>query len=363
MPRKTLNREEAEQKLSALMGWVDSQLEAGHAPRTVDVVDRARESAEFAGLTADQVRARLRLHPSYLMTSTQQRDPARSRKYRSISVTSLGHLHGDICFFGLSHEYEMPPRYRSGALVLRDVLSRYAYAVPLRGSRTSSSMVSAFSEVLRQHGSKFDHKIQSISFDKERSVMSRQVQDFFAQNHIKFYFFEFSSSKAKVAENLIRQIRTTMARLATAGTEKRWWHLLDTVLSDINSRPILVNGRRLGGYAPRDVTAATLPDFLKILHKQNPHLLFNHFGIDSRLVKFKFELGALVRPKLVVTSSAVLGTKRSTVTLEQALFRVTKQHAYLTAANTVGRSYFCERVDKAGGDSHFFDEQDLALSL
>lgn len=362
MPAKRLGEQESAEKLDALMAWVDEELALGHVPRTSDVLDRVRDGPGFEGLTARQVRAKLRLHPSYLMTSTQQRARSRSRHYRGISVTSLGHLHGDICFFGLSSEYETPPTYRSGALVLRDVLSKYAYAVPLRGTRTSSSMVSAFSQILKQHRETFEHNIQTISFDQERSVMSKEVQNFFESNHIKFHYFEYSSSKAKVAENLIRQIRTTMTRLALASREKRWWRLLDVVISDLNQRPIFANGKRLGGYSPKDVTVSTLPEFLRILHKKNPHLLFNHFGIDSRLVKFQYDLGTLVRPKLIVTSSAVLGTKRSTVTLEQSLFKITKQHAYLTAANKIARSYFCERVDKPNGESYFFDEQDIALS-
>jgi len=245
------------------------------------------------------------------------------------------------------------------------VLSRYSYAVPLRDTRTSGSMISAFKEVLRHHKEVFGetgHNISSISFDKERSVMSNEVQQFFKSNNIKFHAFEFSSSKAKVAENLIRQIRTTMARLGEARTDKRWWYLLQPVIDDLNSRPILVNGKRLGNYTPKDVNLYTLPDFLKTLHKASPHLLFNHFGIDPRLVKFKFEVGSLVRPKLIVTSSAVLGIKRSTVTLEQALFKVAQQHAYFTAANTINRAYLCTRVDKPNRPPEFFDEQDIALS-
>ena len=101
-----------------------------------------------------------------------------------------------------SRNFETPPIYQSGFLVVRDVLSRYVYIILLRGNRKAQSMIAAFEKLFELH-KQAGHKypIRSISFDKETSVMSKAVQAFLADNNIKFVPFQMSSSKSKMAEN------------------------------------------------------------------------------------------------------------------------------------------------------------------
>jgi len=362
MKTRKVNDKEKDGKLAILMDWVDQQIKMGKVPRFADVVEHARQNEEFSGLSSAMVRARLRLNRHYLMNSSQQRPKYRSRKYRSITVNNLGNWHCDIMFFPLSEHYETPPTYRSGALIARDILSRYIYAVPLKKTRNARSMVSAFSTLLQQHQEVFSdsHKVVSVSFDKERSVLSKEVQTFFAENNIKFYSFAFSSSKSKGAENAIRQIRVTLTRLTAELQDKRWWVHLQAAVNAINSRPVIVNGKKLS-FAPKDITSNTLKSFLKELHKTTPHIYWSQFEIDNRFVNFLFSPGDLVRPKLLITSSALLGTKRSTLTLEEVVFQIVKQVAYLTPRYTVGKGYLCQRLNGRGA-SEYFDEDDLALT-
>jgi len=360
MKRASIGKEERQSKLAHLMSWVSDQLRIGIVPRVSDVVNHSRENQEYNGLTPGDVKAELRLNDSYLMNSTQQRARQRSKKYRSITVNSLGNLHCDLMFFPLSEHYETPPTYRAGVLVARDILSRHVFAVPLKKTRNANSMVNAFGSLLQQHQRLFEksHRVVSVSFDKERSVMSERVQKFFASNHIRFHTFAFSSSKAKIAENAIRQIRVTLARLTSGLADKRWWTHLQTAVDAINSRPVVVNGKRLS-FAPKDIDAATLPSFLKELHNATPYVYWSQFEIDPRFVDFKFSVGDLVRPKLIVTSSAVLGAKRSTVTLEATAFRIAKQVGYITPRYTVGKGYLCQTADSRKRQEEYFDETDL----
>jgi hypothetical protein len=77
------------------------------------------------------------------------------------------------------------------------------------------------------------------------------------------------------------------------------------------------------------------------------------------LVKFKFAVGTLVRPKLIVTSSAVIGVKRSETNLEEDVFEIVAQRPYVTRLLTVGKAYKCKNTSD---ETHVevFDEQDLA---
>ena len=87
---------------------------------------------------------------------------------------------------------------------------------------------------------------------------------------------------------------------------------------------------------------------------------FSQSEISPQLVKFKYPVGTVVRPKLLITSSAVIGEKRSEVNLEQDPFVVTQQLAYVNARNEVGRTYRC--VNQRTRETEIFDENDLAES-
>jgi len=354
---------ELEEQLVELMGWVNGQIAIGKVPRVSDVVEYARREKGFHGLSTKAISARLRLQPSYLLTSSQQRPRSRGGKSRLIHTQSLGHLHCDIAFYSTSKYYSTPVTYRSGFLVAKDVLSRYLYAIPLKKSKSAEALLAAFREVLAQHESFFGkdgHKIKSVSFDQERGVMSNTVQNFFGANNIKFHAFKYTASKAKVAEGAIRIIRNTLAKLIAEKEDKRWWRNLQLVIDDLNSKEIIVNNKRLG-FAPKDVNKKTLRAFLDVLHKKAPKYYWSQFNVDVDLVKFKFPLEASVRPKLIVTSSSVLGVKRSEVTLEKEVFIVRDRQAHVTGGFHIAKTYKCEQVSSPG-HFEFFDETDIALT-
>ena len=77
-------------------------------------------------------------------------------------------------------------------------------------------------------------------------------------------------------------------------------------------------------------------------------------------MNFKYSVGTLVRPKLLVTSSAVIGVKRSEVNLEQDAFVITEQIAYVAQNFKIGRAYCCSNL--ATREEEIFDEWDLAES-
>ena len=351
-------------QLEELMNWIDEQVDNGNVPRFSDVVNYAHSELDWTHLKPGRIAARLRLHPNYLLNSPQQRGRHRAGRHRPISINSLGHLHCDIGYFPITRLYETPLTYRSGFLVGRDVLSRYVYAVILRKSKSSKALMAAFRSMLQMHRRVFGeagHRIKSVSFDQERSVLSRDVQDFLKDNSISFHAFKFSASKAKVAENTIKQIRTTMARLIATKSDKRWWIHLEQAVETLNDRPLVIGGQRFN-FKPKDIDNKNLNQFLRQLHNKVPYYYWAQYDVSPDLVNFKYEIGALVRPKLIVTSSAVIGVKRSEENLEEDIFVVSKQVAYITASYHINKAYLCQRLANTE-NTEVFDEDDLARTI
>jgi hypothetical protein len=83
--------------------------------------------------------------------------------------------------------------------------------------------------------------------------------------------------------------------------------------------------------------------------------------VDPRLVKFKFPVGSFVRAKLLVTSAAVIGEKRSATNLTLQSFGIVEHIPYIAKDLSLGRAYKCQ--DLKSGDIEIFDEKDLVLTV
>lgn len=348
----SLNKSQVE-----LSDWLSNQLRFGNVPRLIDVQIHVKRNG--IKLTKKQVTEVLRLHPQYKMNARQQLMPGRARMYRPVIVSELGHWHADIGFFAVNSRYETPVSFRSGYLIAKDILSRQIYATPLIKSKSAESLIKAFTKLFEMHAEKHPTvKIKSIAFDKETSVMSKKVQTFLSNRNIAFHAFQLSSSKAKFAEGAIRQIREVMARLMERGIKKdRWWNLLPTVLDILNNQEIVVDKKRLG-LTPNQVNVTTVGKFIQKLHKAVPAYYFAQFDIAPQLVSFKYQIGNLVRAKLIATSSDLLGNKRSEINLTNQVFVIETKVPYVTRKMTIGKGYKCRNIKT--NEVEIFQEDEIA---
>lgn len=340
-----------------LFDWLSERLRYSDVPRLVDIIDYAK--LKGLDLGRKQVRQVLLVHPGYKMNMRQQRAPGRSRMYRPVVVNNLGHLHGDIGYFATNRRYETPKSFRNGYLVVKDVLSRYAHVTILNKDKSSESIIRAFDRVLEQHYARLPNvAIQSISFDRETSVMSKKVQEYLAKKGISFHAFHMSSSKAKFAEGAIRQIRERMASLMARNIPKdRWWNQIDTCVNILNGENIVVDGKRLN-FAPKDVTVENLDKFKHELFKAAPAYFYAQFDLAPNLVQFKFKVGTLVRAKLVATSSATVGEKRSEQSVTNEMYVIKGLVPYVTRNMKVGKAYKCKLVE--GRRIEIFQEDEIS---
>ena len=367
-----LSKEEVENELNILMTWVTEQIERGDVPKFSDVLDYAYRVLRFTKLKKFQITKRLRLHPAYLMNSSQARRKFKGGKSRPIIVNDLGHLHGDIGFYSVTRDYPTPIEMRSGFLICRDILSRYTYISVLKKNRTADSMIRGFKDIFKQFRLQNNGMmVKSIGFDLERSVMSHKVQAFFKERSISFHGFSNTNSKSKLAENGIKQIRNTIRRLSgnIKSKEIRWWHLIQPAVKALNNRPIEINKKHLmlsefsdhPFYTPNDVNANNLKDFISKIQKANTAFYWSQFEISPRGVQFKFQIGDFIRPKLIVISSEVIGTKRSEVTLSDEIFIVKKTFLYVSRTHSVEKAYLVKSV--VTGQTETFSEDEIAETV
>ena len=344
--------------LDKVMDWVTLQLGKGMVPRLSDVVEFSRVNMGLRHIKRSAIARALRLHDAYMMTSSQQREPKRALKYRSIVAHSLGHLHCDILFMGLSRDYETPKTFQAGILLAVDVVSKYKYAIILRKDRSAVSMVRAFTTLLDQHRKQFEngHLIKSISFDRETTVTGKLVQQFFKQNNISFHAFSLTSSKAKLSENSIRYFRNALRRLMLMDPSQRWWHMVDQTIQFLNQQPIRVQHKTLT-WRPADINSSNVKSYLADVYKADPTFYHTQFTVAPELVQFKFPLGTLVRVKKIYSSSNVL-EKRSEISLDANIFKVTEHIAYLTRAKTLAAAYRC--INTRTLEEEIFDQAELA---
>lgn len=362
--RKFGEIEQIEKQLEIVLDWVRSQIEKHDVPRFVDVVDYAHRVLKFIHLSKKKITQGLRLVENYVMTSPQKRQKLRSDRNRPMIVNSIGQLHADIGFYSVTREYETPPRYRSGFVVCKNPLTRFIFGEILDGDRKAPRMIKAFKNIFAKFRQQYPgESVTSIAFDREKSITGNLFQDFLKEKKILFYAFHNSSSKSKMAESSIKLIRTTIARLK--GKEKRWWKLIQFAIDSLNSKPIRINSKYLKAkngsyYSPKDVNVENMSHFIKQLQKADASFLFSQFEIDSRWVKFRYQVDDFVRPKLIVTSSAVLGTKKSEVTLEEEIFVIKKCLAYVSRRNTIEKAYTC--VGLTSERKETFQEDEIALT-
>jgi hypothetical protein len=141
--------------------------------------------------------------------------------------------------------------------------------------------------------------------------------------------------------------------------------LIQPAVDSINSKPIVANNKFVkmsNGefYSPKLITEFNVKHFIKQLQRVDSSYYWSQFEIDPKLVKFQYNVGDFVRPKLIITSSEALGVKRSEVTLENEIFVIRKCIAYSSRRKTIEKAYVCLGLTTNRKDT--FQEDDISLT-
>ena len=356
-----ISRSTLDKYKKSLHEWVDGQLKIGNVLRLSDIYTYAKKIWPNLEKSKKLIRQMMIDHPSFQMSIPQQRPPHFGRKRRVISTLNLGMFHGDIGYFSVHDKYPTPPTYRSGFLVLIDVLSRLVYIEILPGNKIAATINKLLAKIIERHKANHDYPIRCISFDKERSVISRDVQAFLKDQNIDFRAFQYSSSKSKMAENTIGRIRVAVRALEIFYQYKiPWWRLLDQVENTFNHSPIIFHGKQLVNFTPASVTEKNKHQLLEAMRKISPAQHYSLFKINSKFVNFKFKINDKVKVKTVIISSSVLGPKKKVNQLSEDTFKIIEREAYFRLDLSVGNIYTCVLVFEDNlKNTHVFDEEEL----
>ena len=333
--RQKRQQQHLAEKEDKIESFVNKQLAAGIVPRLSDIYEHLRSSK----ITKPLIRKVLLKRVEFQNVLPQQRPPGSSRQRRMISTPSLGYYHGDIGFFSTHSRYPTPKKYRSGFLVLIDVLSRFVLLEVLPFNRTSATMIKIFEQLMQRHKQQHTFPMRGVSFDQEKSIMSKPVQSFLKLHHITFRDFMYSASKSKLAENTIGRLRSIMHVLELQ-TKKTWWKLLPQVESIFNNQPLEYYGQRLPPqWTPKSITKKNLPEFLQLVQQKQPAFYYSHFELNPSFVSFLFNLNDRVKVKTKIMSSQVLGPKRKITQLSEETFLIVQRKAYARFDMSIGKCY------------------------
>lgn len=159
-------------------------------------------------------------------------------------------------------------------LTVIDVLSKYAWALPLR-TKKPDEVRDAFKRVLATGRTPW-----RLMTDKGNEFVGRPFKDFVDSEGIEFFTAKNPDVKCPNVENFNRRLKTRLWKLFTKTRNRRWIDALPKIVSAINHSYSRVIKRR-----PVDVTFDNQNEVWKVA--------YGHLTSTHRL--FKFELGDKIR--------------------------------------------------------------------
>ena len=140
-------------------------------------------------------------------------------------------------------------------LTVIDVLSKYAWAVPIR-SKSSQNMIKGLEAIRRQASPRWPFRIQT---DQGKEFYNAGVQSWF-KKYGTHYFSTYGDSTASVVERWHRTLKQRMYRYFTAYNTLRYVEVLQPLIYQAYHRSI--------GMVPHQVTAQTVPEVWDRLYGQ-----------------------------------------------------------------------------------------------
>lgn len=228
-------------------------------------------------------------------------------------------------------------------LVVIDVLSKYAWGVPVR-NKTGSVVTAAMQKIFRLASPRVPKNIQS---DAGLEFFNRQFSQLIARYNINHYHTH-SPLKASVIERFIRTLMTWMFKEFGVQGNYKWIKLLPTLLKRYNSRK-----HRTIGMRPIDVTQRN--DGNRLAH------MLNTRPIKSASHKVHFKVNDIVR----ISKHKTLFEKGYTRSWSTELFRVVKVIRTLPPVytlhdlknNKIAGTFYAQELQKTKFPDHYLVER------
>ena len=169
-------------------------------------------------------------------------------------------------------------------LTVIDVLSKYAWAIPLK-SKSASETTAAFSKIFREDA----RCPKNLQTDNGKEFYNSHMQELAKRRNINHYS-TYSVMKASVVERFNRTLKNDMWKYFTLNGSYRWIEALPNLLSSYNNRK-----HRTIRMRPIDVTPANAERLLSTVYSRIKIAAPGRFHANDpvRVSKFKtiFEKG------------------------------------------------------------------------
>ena len=180
--------------------------------------------------------------------------------------------------------YARQNKGRNYILTVIDVLSKYAWATPLK-TKSGGEVAAALSEIFRESA----RCPKNLQTDNEKKFYNAKVQEIVKERGINHYS-TYSVMKASVVERFNRTLKNDMWKLFTLNGSYKWIDALPRLLADYNGRK-----HRTIGMRPVDATPATVARLLSTAYSRVKIAAPARFKTNDpvRVSKFKttFEKG------------------------------------------------------------------------
>ena len=112
-------------------------------------------------------------------------------------------------------------------LTVIDVLSKYAWAVPIK-RKTGDYVVEAFKSIFKERVPKM------LQTDHGTEFINKKTQDLFKSHNIE-WFETYNETKAQIVERFNRTLKDRMYKYFTANNTKRWIDVLPDLIHNYNN--------------------------------------------------------------------------------------------------------------------------------
>ena len=222
-------------------------------PSALGGVQKLYQAARQYGLTRLQVLQWLQQQPGYTLNK-----PARKRFRRNrVFVNSFDEQwQADLADLQSLSRWNRGHKY---LLTCIDVLSKYAWVVPLK-SKSASALVSAFTNIFKQ-----GRKPERLQTDAGTEFMNHSFQTFLKNRDVR-HFVTYNETKAQVVERFNRTLKHLLWRLFTMSSSYHYLDKLDNLVNQNYNQSI----HRSIKMKPADVTVFNAQDVWRTLHRPQP---------------------------------------------------------------------------------------------
>ena len=310
-----------------------NDLKSGKGIYTPSLLDYAKKN----NISENLVREALKENMAYMtnLSYTDKLNPRRN--YMPRRVYSLGHIQYDLAFFP-----KPTPKKIIGFFLFVDILSQKVYTTLLLNSKSARNCLISFKKFIKQYNNDYNRNPSSLASDREPSLLSNIVRNYFSHKKVELLYFTNSKNHAFYAENKILAIKKLYGQLYNYNSaQKPMYKILDSLTQTLNNRRLSVNNKYTN-FTPNKITYKNINRWLSFLNTHDYIRQFDTYMFRPDVYRFKFNKNDYVKIKSRALTEGPKSNKRSFSTLSQKIFIIKSKFLFLSRGGKLCPGYYLE---------------------